>query len=62
MEIPGRFDPEKQDSVPGPITLLEPQLVGDFLSVPCIHECSIIKQVGHANKAHMVLSALYPVN
>ena len=48
VEVPGRFDPEKQDPVPEPITLPKPRLVSDFITAPCRHECSIIKQVRHA--------------
>ncbi len=58
VEVPGRFDPDKQDSVPEPITLPEPRLVSDYITAPCRHECGIIKQVRHAKKAHRVLSAL----
>jgi hypothetical protein len=61
VEVPGRFDPEKQDLFPMPITLREPRLVNDFVAAPCIHECNIIKQVRHAKKAHKVLSTLTPV-
>jgi len=34
VEVPGRYDLEKQDSVPGPITLPEPRLVSDFTTAP----------------------------
>jgi hypothetical protein len=61
MEVPGRFDPDKHDSVPEPITLPEPRLVSDYITAPCRHECSIMKQVRHAKMAHRVLSALNPV-
>jgi hypothetical protein len=61
VEVPGRYDPEKQDSVQKPITLPKPRLVSDFITAPCSHECSIIKQVRHAKKAHIVLSTLNPV-
>jgi hypothetical protein len=61
VEVPGRFDPEKQDSVPEPITLLEPRLVSDFITAPCKHKCSIVKQVSHEKKAQSVLSSLNPV-
>ncbi len=62
MEDPGRFDPDKPDPTPEPITLPEPRLVRDFVTAPCRHECSILKQVRHAKKAHRVLSALNPGN
>jgi hypothetical protein len=61
VEVPGRFDPEKQDLALEPIILPEPRLVSDFVTAPCSHECSIIKQVRHAKKAHRVLSAPNPV-
>ena len=60
-EVLGRFDPEKRDSVLEPIALPEPRLVGDYITAPCKHECSIIKQVRHAKKAQRVLSTLNPV-
>jgi hypothetical protein len=60
VEVPGRFDPDKQDPVLEPITLPEPRLVSDFAIAPCRHECNIIKQMRHAKKAHMVLSTLNP--
>jgi hypothetical protein len=50
MEVPGRFDPEKLDPVPEPITLPKPRLVSDFVTAPCI-----IKQVRHAKKAQRVI-------
>jgi len=34
VEVPGRFDPEKQDSVPEPITLPEPRLLGNYITAP----------------------------
>ncbi len=58
VEVPGGFDPDRRDSVPEPITLPEPRLLGDFITAPCKHECSIIKQVRRAKKAFRVLSAL----
>jgi hypothetical protein len=61
VEVPGRFDPEKQDPVPEPITLPEPRLVSDFVTAPCKHEYNIIEQVRQAKKAHRVLSSLNPV-
>jgi hypothetical protein len=61
VEVPGRFDPERQDTEPEPVTLPEPRKLSDFITAPCKHECNIIKQVRHAKKAHMVLSALNPV-
>jgi hypothetical protein len=61
VEVPGRFDPDKPDPAPEPITLPEPRLVSDFVTAPCRHECSILKQVRHVKKAHRVLSALNPV-
>ena len=61
VEVPGRFDPDKQDPAPEPISLPEPRLVSDFVTAPCRHECNIIKQVCHAKKAHRVLSILNPV-
>jgi hypothetical protein len=48
VEVPCRFDPEKHDSVPEPITLPAPRLVSDYVTSPCRHECNIIKQVRHA--------------
>ncbi len=60
-EVPGRFDPEKQDPAPEPITLPEPRQVSDLVTAPYRHECIIIKQVRHAKKAHKLLSALNPV-
>ena len=50
VEVSGRFDPVKQDSVPEPITLPEPQPVSDYITAPCRHDCSIIKQVRHAKR------------
>jgi hypothetical protein len=61
VEVPGRFDPEKLDSIPEPITLPETRLVRDYIMALCKHESSIIKQVRHAKKAHKVLSTLNPV-
>jgi hypothetical protein len=61
VEVPGRFDQDKPDPAPEPITLPEPRLVSDFVTATCRHECSILKQVRHAKKAHRVLSALNPV-
>jgi hypothetical protein len=58
VEVPGRFDPDKHDPTPEPITLPEPRLVSDFVTVPCKYECNIIKQVRHAKKARIVLSTL----
>ncbi len=61
VKVPRRFDSEKQDTEPEPITLPEPRLLSDFITAPCKHECSIIKQARHAKKAHRVLVALNPV-
>ena len=36
-------------------------MASDFVTAPCKHECSIIKQVRDAKKAHRVLSALNPM-
>jgi hypothetical protein len=60
-KVPGRFNPEKHDSAPEPMTLPEPRLLSDYITAPCRHECSIIQQVRHAKKAHIVLAALNPV-
>jgi hypothetical protein len=49
--VPGRFDPDKQDPTPVPITLPEPRLVSDFVTAPCRHECSILKPVRHAKSS-----------
>jgi hypothetical protein len=43
VEVPGRFDPEKQDPAPKPITLSEPRLMNDYTTAPGRHECNIIK-------------------
>ncbi len=51
VEVPGGFDPDRRDLGPEPITLPEPRLLGDFITAPCKHECSIIKHVRHAKKA-----------
>jgi hypothetical protein len=61
VEVQGRFDPDKPDPAPEPITLPEPRLISDFVTAPCRHECNILKQVRHVKKAHIVLSALNPV-
>ncbi len=58
MEVPGAYDPEKPDSIPEPMTLLEPRLMSDYITAPCKHECIVIKQIRHAKHAHRVISAL----
>jgi len=61
VEVPGRFDPENQDPAPEPMTLPEPRLMSGYITAPCRHECSIIKQVSHAKQAHGIITALNPV-
>ena len=61
VEVPNRFDPEKQDPAPETMTPPEPRLMSDYVTAPCMHECSNIKQVRNAKKAHRITSALNPV-
>jgi hypothetical protein len=49
VEVPGKYDPETQNSAPEPMTLPEPRLLSEYITAPCKHECIIIKQVIHAN-------------
>ena len=58
MEAPGSFYPERLDPIPEPVTLPEPKTLGDLVSAPCKHECSILKQICHAKQAHGLLSTL----
>ena len=60
VEAPGAYDPDKQNLVLEPVTLLEPRLLGDYIIAPCKHECGIIKQIRHAKQAHRLLSTLNP--
>ena len=60
LETPGSYDPEKSDSTPEPVTLPEPRTLTDFVTAPCKHECSILKQIRHAKQAHRLLSTLNP--
>jgi hypothetical protein len=61
VEVPGSYNREKPDSIPEPITLLETRLLSDYITAPCKHECSVTKQVRHANQAHTIISALDPI-
>ncbi len=50
-----------RDSAPDPIVLPEPRALADYVSAPCKHECSLLRQsrvVKHAFKVH---SSLGPV-
>jgi len=60
METPGAYDPERPDSVPEPVTLPEPRTLGDYVTAPCKHECSIPKQSRHDKQAHRLLTTLNP--
>ena len=60
VEVPGAYDPNKQDSAPEPITLPEPRLLMDYTTAPCKHECGIYKQIRHAKQAHKLLTSLNP--
>jgi hypothetical protein len=61
VEVRGRFDPEMRDSAPEPMALPEPRLLSEYITALCTHECSIIKQVRHAKKAHKNISTLNPM-
>jgi len=43
VEAHGAFDLERPDHVLKPVTLLEPRLLGDYITAPCKHECGISK-------------------
>jgi hypothetical protein len=55
VETPGSYDPERPEPIPEPVTLPEPRTLGDLVSAPCKHECSILKQIRHAKQAHRLL-------
>jgi len=61
VEVPGFYNLEKLDPAPEPITLPEPRLISDYITAPCKHECSVMKQIRHAKQALKVFSALNPI-
>ena len=58
VEVPGAYDPEKQDPIPEPLTLPEPRLIHDYTTAPCKHECGIYKKIKDGKQAHKLLSTL----
>jgi len=58
VETPGSYDPERPDSIPEPVTLPEPRTLGDYVTAPYTHKCSILKQIRHAKQTHSLLSTL----
>ena len=60
VEALGAYDPERQDLASEPVTLLEPRLLGDYITAPYKHECGICKQIRHAKQAQKLLSTLNP--
>ena len=61
VEVPGSYSPEKPDPTPKPITLPEPRPMSDYITAPCKHKCSVMKQIRHAKQALGVFSALNPI-
>ena len=60
VETPGAWNKEA-DAPPEPIVLLEPRSLADFVTAPCKHECSLLRQSRMAKQAHNVFNRLGPV-
>ena len=43
------------------MTLLEPRQMSDYITVPCKHECNVMKQIRNAKHALIVFFALNPI-
>ncbi len=57
VEVPGRSSPWVLDPSPEALTLPEPRPMADYITTPCRHESSIIRQVRHAKQECRALKA-----
>jgi len=48
VEVTGAYDPERPNPASEPMTLPKPQLLSDYITTSCKHECGIFKQIRHA--------------
>ena len=57
VEVPGKWN-KTGDPSHDPISIPEPRSLRDYCTVPCIHECSLLKQARHAKQAHNIFSGM----
>ena len=60
VEVPGKWNRAK-DAAPENIILPETRLLTDFITSPCKHEISLMKQTRHVRQTSILFNKMDPV-